>query len=137
MALLAAGAAALALAGCAGTPQRAVTPGELALTATWRDAQHMDVTVKNVGGSSMPLSGMDAMQLTAPNGTRMPIHWSGAAPTLAPGESRAFDLHAMRMADGTMGMAMDHTMAGDHVPMPMGDYVLHMGNATAAAMLGG
>lgn len=125
----------IVLAGCIGGPSREAAPGKLELSATWRDAQHLDVSVKNVGGSPMSLGGTSMMQLTGPNGT-MPIHSNGMGPTLAPGESRGFDLHAMHMSDGTMGMTMDHAMAGDHMPMPMGDYMLRMGDATAMATLG-
>jgi hypothetical protein len=121
-------------AGCIAGPYREATPGELALSASWQDSTHLDVGVKNVGGSPMPLGGTDGMRLTGPDGT-MPLHWNGMAPTLAPGESRQFDLHAMHMVDGTMGMTMDHAMAGEHMPMPSGDYLLSIGGATSLATL--
>lgn len=127
-------AAGIALSGCVGSPEREAAPGELQLRAAWQDAQHLTVNVKNVGGSPMALAGMSSMQLTGPNGT-MPLHWNGMAPTLGPGESRTFELHAMHMADGTMGMTMDHAMAGSHMPMPPGDYVLRMSGKTATASL--
>lgn len=136
-AFLAAGVIALGLlSGCVTAEYREPKPGALALTAAWRDAEHLDVTVRNVGGSPVALSGMEMMQLTGPDGT-MELVWNGMAPTLAPGESRAFDLHAMRMADGTMGMTMDHAMAGDHMPMPKGDYMFRMGDARVPVTLGG
>lgn len=135
-ALLAGVVPALVLAGCLGGPPRESTPGELAMSATWSDAEHMRVSVRNVGGSPMPLSGMDMMRLTGPNGT-VPIHWSGQAPTLAPGESRVFELHAMHMPNGTMAMTLDHARMGGHMRMPAGDYVLRMGHATAVATMGG
>lgn len=124
------------LGGCITRPDPDPTPGRLLLRASWQDAQHLNVNVRNVGGSPVPLGGMDSMALTGPDGAT-PLHWSGMAPTLAPGEGRSFDLHAMHMADGTMGMTMDHAMAGDHMPMPMGEYTLRVGGATAHAMLGG
>lgn len=117
-----------------GDSTREPTPGEAQLSAKWQNSQHMMVTVKNVGGSPMPLSGMNSMELVGPNGT-MPLHWSGMAPTLAPGESRTFELHAMHMDDGTMGMTMDHAMAGSHMPMPPGDYMLKMSGKTTMATL--
>lgn len=125
--------AAVLLSGCVGGEE--ASPGELQLAASWQDAQHMSVNVKNVGGSPMPLSGMGMMEVTGPDGA-MPLHWNGMAPTLAAGESRSFELHAMHMQDGTMGMTMDHAMAGDHMPMPTGDYMLRMGDATTMARLG-
>lgn len=126
---------AVALSGCVGAPERTPSPGELQLSASWRDAQHMQVDVTNVGGMPMGLSGMENLQVTGPEG-RMSVHWNGMAPTLAPGESRSFELHAMHMDDGTMGMTMDHAMAGAHMPMPAGDYLVHMGGKTALATLG-
>ena len=126
--------AAVALSGCVESRTRDASPGELQLSATWQDAQHMMVNVKNVGGSPMPLSGMTNMQMTGPNGT-MPLHWNGMAPTLAPGESRSFELHTMHMDDGTMGMTMDHAMAGTHMPMPPGDYLLRMSGKTTMVTL--
>lgn len=121
------------LSGCLGYASDP-SPGELRLSATWLDSQHMRVTATNVGESSLPLSGMNNMQLTGPNGT-MPLHWNGMAPTLAPGESRVFELHAMHMEDGTMGMTMDHTMAGSHMPMPLGAYTLRLSGESAVATL--
>lgn len=132
--LLLASVAGIALSGCVSGTDRAAAPGELQLRADWQDAQHMTVNVKNVGGSPMSLAGTGNMQVTGPNGT-MPLHWNGMAPTLAPGEGRSFDLHAMHMDDGTMGMTMDHAMAGTHMPMPPGDYMLRMGGQTAVARL--
>lgn len=127
--------AGVALSGCVtGRTRDDATPGELQMSATWADAQHMTVNLRNVGGSPMPLSGTSNMQLSGPNGT-LPIHWNGMAPTLAPGESRSFELHAMHMDNGTMGMTMDHAMAGAHMPMPAGDYMLRMGGKTAVATL--
>lgn len=134
MMLILAAAASVLLAGCVGAPDLAASPGELQLSATWQDGEHMMVDVRNVGGTPVSLAGMGSMHLTGPNGT-MPLHWSGMAPTLAPGESRMFELHAMHMEDGTMGMTMDHAMAGTHMPMPPGDYMLRMRDATATATL--
>lgn len=132
-ALLGAGllAGAVALGGCLSNEEEA---GRLDVQASWRGAQHLDVNVENVGGSPVSMSGMDAMRLDGPNGA-MVIHWSGMAPTLAPGESRAFDLHAMHMEDGTIGVAMDHMMAQRHMTMPPGDYTLTLAGATATAPL--
>lgn len=127
----------IALSGCiqsTTTPSNA-SPGTLRATAAWTDAEHLTIDVRNVGGSNYPMAGEGMMNLTGPNGT-MPIHWNGAAPTLAPGQSVQFELHAMMMPDGTMGMTMDHAH-GEHMPMPMGDYMLRIGDATAHAMLGG
>lgn len=130
-------AAGLVLGGCIGGGGRERTPGELRVTAAWRGAEHLDVSVKNVGGSPMPLGGSDGMRLTAPNGTALPIHWSGMAPTLSPGETRTFELHAMQMPDGTRGLAMDHAMAGNHMSMPEGEYTFRMGSAAARATVTG
>lgn len=131
-----AGIASVALSGCVGGADRPASPGELRLAVSWEDAQHLNVNVKNVGGSPLSLSGMDNMQVTGPEGT-MPLHWNGMAPTLMPGEARIFDLHSMHMADGTMGMTMDHAMAGSHMAMPPGDYMLRIGEKTAMATLEG
>lgn len=117
-----------------GPTRESSAPANLVATASWDDAYHLNVTLRNAGGRDAILSDM-TMSLSGPNGP-MPIHWSGAAPMLRPGGVVQLDLHAMHMDDGTMGLAMDHAH-GTHMPMPMGDYVLRVGEATASATLGG
>lgn len=118
------------LSGCTAPDKTTATPADLRMSATWTDdGQHMDVDLRNAGGTSMNLGGMN-MTMTAPNGTMIPIHWSGMAPMLGPGKSMSFELHSMMMQDGTMGMTMDHAMAGTHMPMPSGDYMLRIGSTT-------
>lgn len=126
---------ALAVGGCvAGGPRREATPGEIQLTASWLDAEHLAVHAKNIGGSPVSLAGADVMRLTGPNGA-LPFHWNGMGPTLAQGEERSFEIHAMHMADGTVGMTMDHAMTGHHMAMPMGDYTLYVAGTSVTATL--
>lgn len=125
------------LSGCTTTDGRPAMPGVLTMSAAWTDdGQHMNVVLRNVGGTSMSLSGMN-MTMMGPDGAILPIHWNGMAPMLDPGKSVSFELHSMIMADGTMGMTMDHAMAGDHMRMDPGDYMVRMGSANTHAMLGG
>lgn len=130
-------AGAILLSGCTTADDyRTAAPGRLTMSAQWIDGQHMDVTLRNVGGTSMSPSGSN-MTISGPNGTMMPVHWNQMAPMIDPGQSVNFELHSMMMSDGTVGMTMDHAMAGDHMAMPPGDYMLRMGATSAHAMLGG
>lgn len=129
--------AASLLSGCTTMDDyRQATPGELRMSAAWtEDGQHMNVQLRNVGGTSLALGNMN-MSMTGPDGTPLSVHWNGMAPQLDPGKSMSFELHSMRMQDGTMGMTMDHAMAGDHMQMEPGDYTIRMGTASAHAVLG-
>ena len=121
---------AILLSGCTTMDDyRTASPAKLDASARWMDGQHVDVTLRNVGGTSLNPSGTN-MTLVAPNGTTMPVHWNQMAPTIDPGKSVNFELHAMMMDDGTMGLTMDHAMAGTHMPMPSGDYMLRVGTTT-------